>query len=99
MPEPCQCRPYSCSIDFPWAITYPVGMEAHSMTVIRRWAIRTVIGTSAGTAVLLLAALSYGLYLSAFVSLPRGDEHPPLLLFGSPFLLKPDLHIAESHLI
>ena len=69
------------------------------MTGIRRWAIRTVIGAGIGTVVLLVAALSYGLYLSTFVALPRGDEHPPLLLFGAPFLLQPDLQLAESHLI
>ena len=36
-------------------------------------------------------ALSYGLYLSASLALPAGDEHPPRLIYGAPFLLKPDL--------
>src|SRR5688572_15869666 len=99
MPEPCRCSRGTCAIDFMRTITYPVGMEVRAVTFIRRWAIRTVIGASIGIAVLLLAALFYGLYLSTFVALPRGDEHPPLLLFGSPFLLKPDLQITESHLI
>jgi len=71
----------------------------HGVRLMRRWAIRIVIGAGLVTAVLLLAALSYGLYLSTFVALPTSDEHPPLLLFGSPFLLKPDLQVAESHLI
>ena len=99
MPEPFRCRLGTCPIDFIRTITYPVGMEMHGVTVLRRWAIRTVIGACLGIAVLLLTALSYGLYLSTFVALPRGDDHPPLLLFGSSFLLKPDLQIAESHLI
>ena len=99
MLEPFRCRLGTCSIDFMRTITYPVGMEMHGVTVLRRWAIRTVIGAGLGIAVLLLTALSYGLYLSTFVALPRGDDHPPLLLFGSSFLLKPDLQIAESHLI
>ena len=47
------------------------------MTVIRRWAIRTVIGAGIGTVVLLLAALSYGLYLSTFVAFREAmSTHP-----------------------
>jgi penicillin-binding protein 1B len=45
------------------------------------------------------SALAYGLYLSANLALPTGDEHPPRLIYGAPFLLKPDLDIASSHLI
>lgn len=45
------------------------------------------------------SAVAYGLYLSASLALPTGDEHPPRLIYGAPFLLKPDLDIASSHLI
>jgi penicillin-binding protein 1B len=45
------------------------------------------------------SALAYGLYLSASLALPAGDEHPPRLIYGAPFLLKPDLDIASAHLI
>lgn len=43
--------------------------------------------------------MAYGLYLSASLALPAGDEHPPRLIYGAPFLLKPDLDIASAHLI
>ncbi|GAB1721121.1 MAG: putative Penicillin-binding protein 1B [Nitrospira sp.] len=45
------------------------------------------------------SAVAYGLYLSASLALPTGDEHPPRLIYGAPFLLKPELDIASSHLI
>ncbi|MFO0720603.1 MAG: PBP1A family penicillin-binding protein [Nitrospira sp.] len=45
------------------------------------------------------SALAYGLYLSASLALPAGDEHPPRLIYGAPFLLKPDLDVVSSHLI
>jgi penicillin-binding protein 1B len=44
-------------------------------------------------------ALAYGLYLSASLALPTGDEHPPRLIYGAPFLLKPDLDVASAHLL
>lgn len=69
------------------------------MTVVRRWFVR---GLLILVGVVLLAAgsaLTYGLYLSTSLALPTGDEHPPRLIYGAPFLLKPDLDIAASHLI
>ncbi len=55
---------------------------------------------SVGAVVLTVGlAVSYGLYLSAGLALPTGDEHAPRLIYGAPFLLKPDLDIASSHLI
>src|SRR2546430_167933 len=49
-------------------------------------------------AVLLVLAL-YGAYLSTSLALPKSEDHKPLLVYGAPFLLKPDLHIGESRLI
>lgn len=69
------------------------------MTFGRAWVVR---GSLVLVGVALLAAgivASYGLYLSASLALPAGDEHPPRLIYGAPFLLKPDLDIASSHLI
>ena len=73
--------------------------EDIGVTFARRWAVRallTVIGMGALAAG---AALSYGLYLSANLTLPTGDDHPPRLVYGAPFLLKPDLDIPSSHLL
>ncbi|TLY41889.1 MAG: hypothetical protein E6K61_04425 [Nitrospirae bacterium] len=50
------------------------------------------------TAGLLVLAL-YGAYLSTSLALPKSEDHKPLLVYGAPFLLKPDLHIGESRLI
>lgn len=69
------------------------------MTFGRSWVVR---GSLVLVGVALIAAgivASYGLYLSASLALPAGDEHPPRLIYGAPFLLKPDLDIASSHLI
>lgn len=64
----------------------------------KRWVLRGLL-TLAGIVLLALgSAVAYGLYLSASLALP-GDEHPPRLIYGAPFLLKPDLDIAASHLI
>ena len=68
------------------------------MTFVRRWFVRgflILVGVGVLTAGM---ALGYGLYLSASLALPAGDEHPPRLIYGAPFLLKPDLDIAASHL-
>ena len=69
------------------------------VTVGRRGLVRgflTLIGVAALGAGITLA---YGLYLSASLALPRGDEHPARLIYGAPFLLKPDLDIASAHLL
>jgi penicillin-binding protein 1B len=63
------------------------------------WLVRGIL-VSVGAVVLTVGlAVSYGLYLSAGLALPTGDEHAPRLIYGAPFLLKPDLDIASSHLI
>ncbi len=69
------------------------------MRFVRRWIVRGLL-VMAGVVVLAAgSALAYGLYLSASLALPAGDEHPPRLIYGAPFLLKPDLDIASAHLI
>ena len=69
------------------------------MTFGRRWVVRGVLALVGFAALAAGIALVYGLYLSASLALPTGDEHPPRLIYGAPFLLKPDLDIASSHLI
>ena len=69
------------------------------MTFGRRWVVRGVLALVGFAALVAGIALVYGLYLSASLALPTGDEHPPRLIYGAPFLLKPDLDIASSHLI
>ena len=69
------------------------------MIFVRRWIVRGLL-VLAGVVVLAAgSAVAYGLYLSASLALPAGDEHPPRLIYGAPFLLKPDLDIASAHLI
>lgn len=69
------------------------------VTFGRRWMVRGVVAL-VGIAVLAAGmALTYGLYLSASLALPAGDEHPPRLIYGAPFLLKPDLDLASAHLL
>ncbi len=50
-------------------------------------------------AVLGLVVVAYGAYLATFLALPKSDEHPPLRLYSGPFLLQPDLSLAQSHLL
>jgi penicillin-binding protein 1B len=46
-----------------------------------------------------LVGVLYGAYLATFLELPKSDDHPPLRLYSGPFLLKPDLMLAHSHLL
>ncbi len=41
----------------------------------------------------------YGLVLAFHLSLPKSDEHPPLLIYGAPFLLQSGLSLSDSRLI
>ncbi len=41
----------------------------------------------------------YGLYLAATLTLPKGEERPPLLIYGAPFPLKPNQTLGEMHLL
>jgi penicillin-binding protein 1B len=38
----------------------------------------------------------YGVFLSASLTLPKSDEHPPLLIYSAPFFLTPGLHVENS---
>ncbi|MBP6264805.1 MAG: PBP1A family penicillin-binding protein [Nitrospira sp.] len=67
--------------------------------VVRRWIVRGLLVLAGVVLLAAGSALAYGLYLSASLALPTGDEHPPRLIYGAPFLLKPDLDIASAHLI
>ncbi len=69
------------------------------MTVVTRWFVRGLLILAGVVLLIAGSALAYGLYLSASLALPTGDEHPPRLIYGAPFLLKPDLDIAASHLL
>ena len=41
----------------------------------------------------------YGAYLATFLELPKSDDHPPLRLYSGPFLLQPNLSLAQSRLL
>lgn len=64
-----------------------------------RWMRWTAGGLSAllGLAALVLAG--YGAVLAPSLALPKSDEHPPLLIYGAPFLVKPGLSVSESGLL
>ena len=80
-------------------IAYASGHGDAGVTFGRSWVVRGFL-IVVGVAMLAVGmAMSYGLYLSASLALPAGDEHPPRLIYGAPFLLKPDLDIASSHLL
>ena len=66
---------------------------------VRRWVVRGLLVLAGVVLLAAGSALAYGLYLSASLALPTGDEHPPRLIYGAPFLLKPDLDITSAHLI
>ena len=80
-------------------IAYAPGHGDAGVTFGRTWVVRGFL-VLVGVAMLAAGmAMSYGLYLSASLALPAGDEHPPRLIYGAPFLLKPDLDITSSHLL
>ncbi len=49
--------------------------------------------------VALVLAGGYGFFLSSSLTLPKSDEHPPLLIYGAPFFLTPGLHLVDSGLL
>ena len=49
-----------------------------------------VLGASA------IGLMGYGAMLSASLALPKSDEHPPLLIYGAPHLLKPGEPVIET---
>ena len=44
----------------------------------------------------IVAVAGYGVLLAASIALPKSDEHPPLLIFGAPHLLKPGEPVVET---
>ena len=46
----------------------------------------------------IIALVWYGFVLSATLTLPKGDEHPSLLIYSAPFVLSPGIALAESGL-
>jgi 1A family penicillin-binding protein len=69
------------------------------MTRARQWFTRGLIVMVAIMALAIGALVIYGAMLSASLSLPRSDEHPPLLIYGAPFFLQAGNSIAESGLL
>ncbi len=43
--------------------------------------------------------VGYGVFLSFHLRLPKSEDHPPLLIYGAPFLLKPDMAVGEAGLL
>ena len=80
-------------------IAYARRHEDSVVRFVRRWLLRALVAVTGILLLVLGSALAYGLYLSASLALPAGDEHPPRLIYGAPFLLKPDLDVVSSHLI
>ncbi len=64
-----------------------------------RWLLRGILALAAALFAVTVLAVAYGLYLSANLALPTGEDHPPRLIYGAPFLLKPDVDLAASQLI
>jgi penicillin-binding protein 1B len=46
-------------------------------------------------ALALASLVVYGAMLATNLTLPKSDEHPPLLIYGAPFVLSPGLHVAD----
>lgn len=63
--------------------------------MVRSWyraCARLVIGLGMAG---LLAIITYGVYLASTLTLPKGEERPPLLIYGAPFVLKPQHELTE----
>ncbi|MEQ1794267.1 MAG: transglycosylase domain-containing protein, partial [Nitrospira sp.] len=58
-----------------------------------RWGAFSLCAVLGAAAVVLVG---YGAMLSATLSLPKSDEHPPLLIYGAPHLLQPGAPVAET---
>jgi len=69
------------------------------MTLVRPWIKRGVGAALALVAVGLAGLALYGAILSTSLALPKSDEHPPLLIYGAPFLLTPGLSVEQSGLL
>lgn len=68
--------------------------------VFRRQWVKRGLGSVLGLVVIGIAGVvGYGAVLSTSLALPKSDEHPPLLIYGAPFLLQSGMSIAESRFI
>ncbi|MCP9440848.1 MAG: PBP1A family penicillin-binding protein [Nitrospira sp.] len=66
----------------------------------RAWSFRRGLRVLLGlVATGVIALAGYGLVLSAALTLPRSDEHPPLLIYGAPFMVSPGLDVTGSGLV
>lgn len=62
----------------------------------RRWVRWSLLICCAVSGVAAVVLVIYGGVLSASLALPKSDEHPPLLIYGAPHLLKPGEPVAET---
>ncbi len=52
--------------------------------------------------IIVLAGLALGIYGAASfagLTLPKGEDHPPVLVYGAPYLLVPGMRIEGAHLL
>jgi penicillin-binding protein 1B len=66
---------------------------------MRTWITRGLVGALALVGTGMIGLLVYAAVLSASLSLPKSDEHPPLLIYGAPFFLEVGTSIAETRLL
>lgn len=66
---------------------------------MRTWIKRGLVAGLALAGLGLTGLLVYAAVLSASLSLPKSDEHPPLLIYGAPFFLEAGTSIRESRLL
>ncbi|MGQ0667901.1 MAG: transglycosylase domain-containing protein, partial [Nitrospiraceae bacterium] len=69
------------------------------MAVVRSWVTWAAGGVASLLAVALAGLVVYGAMLATNLTLPKSDEHPPLLIYGAPFVLSPGLHVVNSGLL
>lgn len=62
----------------------------------RRWVRWSILTCGAVLGTVAIALVFYGGALSASLSLPKSDDHPPLLIYGAPHLLKPGEPVVET---
>lgn len=73
-------------------------MPSPMMTLRRPWVRWSALSLCAVLGLAAMAFVIYGAMLSASLSLPKSDEHPPLLIYGAPHWLKPGEPVIETGL-
>lgn len=71
-------------------------MTIRVTTFGHRWVRWSAFALCAALGAAVIAFVIYGAMLSASLMLPKSDEHPPLLIFGAPHLLKPGAPVVET---